>query len=219
MKFIDNKKENVYDILNGHNILNADQLQNIFGEKCPIQSFENHANRNYCKAFVKHNNTSKMICFGKDSFFVKIKDGIFKDGILIVENGSEFFEKTTELTALTNDSIFKYPKIKGTLDGEEIDFLLSTNGICQTISDELAIFDITKNHQYYEFLCSDLPKRFWQTPNIKENLLKGIDRKEINFVNVIDKDFINEKKVREKAKNTVLSFAKKNSEIESEIER
>ncbi len=219
MKFIDNKKEHVYDIFNGHNILNGDLLQNIFGEKCPIQSIENHANRNYCKAFVKHNNVSKMICFGKDSFFVKIKDGIFKDGILIVENGSEFFEKTTELTAITNDSIFKYPKFKGNLDGEEIDFLLGTNGICQTISDELAIFDITKNHQYYEFLCSDLPERFWKTNNIGKIILDSFNHKKIQYVNVSNPEFVNETLVREKAKETVLSFAQKNSEIEVEIER
>lgn len=219
MKNIDNNKIHLYDLFNGYNVQGSVNLKDIFGEKCPIQKIENFVNRNYCKAVVEHKNGLKEIHFGKDLTFVKIKDGIFKDGILVIESGREYFEKTTDLTAITNDSFFRYPRIKGTLDNEELDFLLTTNGICETLSNEFATFNISKSYQFYEFLCSDLPKRFWQTPNIKENLLKSIDRKEINFVNVIDKDFINEKKVREKAKNTVLSFVARNSEIESEIER
>lgn len=219
MKNIDNKKTYLYDLFKGHNAQCCVNLKNTFGENCPIQSIENFINREYCKALIMHKNGMKEVCFGKDLTFMKIKDGIFKDGILVIENGREFLKKTTDLTAITNESIFRYPKITGNLDPEEIDFLLTTNGICETLSNEFATFDISKSYQYYEFLCSDLPKKFWQTPNIEEKLLKNIDRNEINFVNVIDKDFINEKKVREKAKNTVISFVEKNSEIESEIER
>ena len=75
-------------------------------------------------------------------------------------------------------------------------------------------------NQYYQYMCEDLPAKFWKNKNTVARLLRNIENGDFVFENVYSSEFVNKQAVKKLAKDTVLSYAQKNLDLaETEIEK
>lgn len=202
MQFLDSKKYYLNQVFDKQGQGVGQFFSSEFERPSQIQSVGTFVNQNYFKVLVRHKNTTKEICCDRGARVSKINDGVFGGGVVIVENDSRF-SKNTMVTALTNDTIFKFPVFDGQLLDGQIDYLLSDEGLSQVVLGELLTFDISKKYQYYDFICDDIPKDFWRIENIKQKLMSEFAEREIQYVNTENPGFIDERLVRARAIKTI----------------
>ena len=219
MKNLSDKKvyiRNLFDKQYGYCCV--EELDRAFGKNCPIIGVENYGDREYYHVITN-------IPYGKDYFpgiktspyIIMVENGIFKGSACIVEE-SYGLGTHTYIAVISDKNIFKFPTFEGTVSIEELDYIVGEKGLCDVLSKELSSFDISKKYQYYQFMCEDVPAKFWQNKNTVARLLKNIENSELELVNVQNPEFVNVQAVKNLAKNTVLAYAQKNLETD-EVEK
>lgn len=141
-------------------------FEELFGKGFPIKSIERYGNRQYYKIetnCIRERNFYVGVC--SNCVIGRVCDGVFKEGAFVVEKNDGLRENVS-LSVITETGIFKYPTIKGKLEENDLEYLLSDDGICDVIARELNTFDISKKHQNYEFMCENLPQSFWKDLNL-----------------------------------------------------
>lgn len=136
-------------------------FEESFGANFPIKSIERYGSRQYYQietSCQRERNLYVGVC--SSGVIGSVCDGVFKNGAFVVESNN-VLSKETNLSVVTETGVFKYPTIKGELKEEDLEYLLSGDGLCDVIARELNVFDISKKHQYYEFMCESLPQAFW----------------------------------------------------------
>lgn len=141
-------------------------FEKLFGENFPIKSIERYGNRQYYQIETncsREKNLYVGVC--SNCVIGRVCDGIFKDGAFVIEKNNGLREDVN-LSVITKAGVFKYPTIKGKLEENDLEYLLSDDGICDVMARELNTFDISKKHQNYEFMCENLPQSFWKDLNL-----------------------------------------------------
>lgn len=218
MQFLDNKKYFLNHLYDEHGQWVRDFLSSEFGSPSQIKGVESFVNQNYLKVSVKFKNATREICCNRNARVSKIKNGVFKNSVVVVENNSDI-SKTTTITALSGDTIFKFPVFKGHLNDEQIDRLFSDEGLSSVVLDELLTFDILKKYQYYDFICEDIPEDFWKIENIGQTLMENLRTNPIQYVNTENQNFIDESLVRARAMKTIEKHVEKAKNTLEEFEK
>lgn len=220
MKNLSDKKVYIRDMFDKEfGYCQVEDIDRFFGKNCPIVGIENYGNREYYHVLTN-------IPYGKDyypgvkasPYIVMVENGIFKGCACIVE---EYYgiNRHTDVALISNKTIFKFPSFDGILLPSEIDYIVGENGFCEVLANELSCFDVSKQYQYFEFMCEDVPTAFWQNKNNVARLLRSIESNNLKLENVFNPEFVNEKAMKRFAKDIVLSYAKKNLDEETEIEK
>lgn len=221
MENLSNKKVYIRDIFDKKlGYCCVENLDKFFGKDCPLSAVENFGDREYYHLLTK-------IPYGKDyypgikssPYIIMVENGIFKGSACIVEENNGLGRRT-DIAIISDKKIFKFPSFEGILSASEIDYVLGENGLCDVLSNALLSFDITKQYQYYQYMCEDLPAKFWKNKNTVARLLRNIENGDFVFENVYSSEFVNKQAVKRLAKDTVLSYAQKNLDLaETEIEK
>lgn len=219
MEYLGNNKTYIREFFveSGYNYI--DNVKSVLGERCKIVGIENYPSYEYYKIETSCP-YNPMLCVSKktNAFVVSVEKGIFAGGTCVVEQNSGI-EKSTNISVISKSGIFKFPAYQGFLNDSDIDFLLGNKGICSAISNEATVFDITKKYQYFEHMCDNLPEEFWQNDNMIKNVLNAIEASKFQFLNVFNKEFINEDKVREQVYFKFLQYSQKHNKNFQEIEK
>ena len=190
-------------------------VKKTLGENCTIIGIENYPSYEYYKIETVCP-YDRNLCVSKiaNAFVVSVEKGIFAGSTCVVEQCSGI-DKSTHIAVISKNGIFKFPAYEGHLDDFDIDFLLGNKGICSAISNEIAVYDITKKYQYFEHMCDQLPEAFWQNYNMVRNVLQSIDFSTFKYLDVAHPEVIDEDKVKNSVREKFLQYAiKHNKEFE-----
>lgn len=197
----------------------VDDVNKTLGEKCTIIGIENYPSYEYYKIeTICPYDRNLFVSKKANSFVVSVEKGIFAGSTCVVEQDSGI-EKSTQISVVSKEGIFKFPAYEGLLSDFDIDFLLGNKGLCSAIANEVAVYDITKQYQYFEHMFDQLPEAFWQNYNMVRNVLQSIDFSTIKYLNVAHPEVIDEDKVKASVREKFLEYAIKHNKEFEELEK
>ena len=173
-------------------------LKEVGWNDCQVGLVEGKNSWMYYKINFKN---GKVITIRKESscHLRKITNGLLKGCYCIIESQQKN-NTFTLLYVFDEKDILRYPEFNKVLTAEEIDNLFKRENIEYMTAKLLNKFNISKNTQFYEIFCENLPQNCWKDGKFKTNVLNLFEKMgEVELSDETNKEFIRTDLCKERA--------------------